>query len=198
MPQLSVSYGAIIAQPGMAFDAELSNRDVVSVVASENIPFGSFCELRSGYASLAYPLQDSTTGGSFLPESIGIAMFDPLGVEQSYVPFAVPNTGAGSSAAGWLKGQRVPFMRRGRIWVLGDGGGAPLNYGKINVWHSSDASHLQGVFTFTATQTTAGAEIDIAPNCNIWNPDGLSASQLVQTDPFSNVFKIYPVGINLT
>ena len=101
MPQLSVSYGAIIAQPGMAFDAEMSNRDVVSVVASENIPFGSFCELRSGYASLAYPLQDSGTTTSFNPESIGIAMFDPLGVEQSYVPFAVPNSGAGSSAAGW-------------------------------------------------------------------------------------------------
>ena len=198
MPQLSVSYGAIIAQPGMAFDAELSNRDVVSVVAAENIPFGAYCELRSGYASLAYALRDSGTTSSFLPETIGIAMFDPLGVEQSYVPFAVPNAGAGSSAAGWLAGQKIPFMRRGRIWVLADGGGTPLNYGAINVWHSSDGTHPRGVFTFTAPSATPGAEIDVAPSCVIWNPDGLSASQLVQTDPFSNVFKIYPVGINLT
>jgi hypothetical protein len=198
MPQLNVPFGAILAQPGMAFDAELSNRDVVSVVAAQNTPFGSYVELRSGYASLAYPLQDSGTTTTFLPESLGIAMFDPLGVEQSYSTFAVPATSSGSSAVGWLKGQKIPIMRRGRIWVLADGGGTPLNYGAINVWHSSDASHLQGVFTFTAPSAVVGAEIDVAPSCVIWNPDGLSASQLVQVDPFNNTFKIYPVGINLT
>jgi hypothetical protein len=198
MAQLSYSFDAIRAQPGMPFDMEVSNRDVVSVIASENIPFGSFCELKSGYASLAYLAQDATTGGSFAPESIGIAMFNALGVEESYVPFPVPATGAGSTAVGWLKGMKVPFMRRGRIWVLGDAGGAALNYGNINVWHSSDGTHAQGVFTFTAVSATAGAEIDIAPSCTIWNPDGLTSAQLTQTDPFSNVFKCYPVGINLT
>jgi hypothetical protein len=198
MPQTSVPFGAILAQPGMPYDAEMSNRDVVSVVASQNIPFGSLVELTTGAASVVNLPNDAGTGGSFLPKSVGIAMCNPLGTEESYLPGAVPNAGVGATAVGWLKGQKIPIMRRGRIWVLGDGGGTPLIFGAINVWHSSTGANLQGVFTFSAVSTTVGAEIDICPNVVVWNPDILTAAQLVQVDPFNNTFKIYPVGINLT
>lgn len=196
MPQLSYSQNAIVAQPGMAFDAEASARDVVSAVAATNIPFGSYCEFTStGTVQL---MQDSTTGGSFLPKSAGIALFDPLGVEQAYTTFAVPATTSGSSSSGWLKGMAVPLMRRGRIWVLGDASGTQLNYGLINVHHSSTGANPQGVFTFIAISAAAGNEIDIAPSCVSYNPTLIgTATGISQTDPFGNVFKTYCVEINL-
>jgi hypothetical protein len=192
MPQLSYTQNAIAAQPGMAFDAESSTRDVVSRICAVNIPFGVYCELDSN--GLAVPMKDATTGGSFLPQSLGISMFDPLGVEQSYVPFSVPATTGGSSSVGWLKGMAAPFMRQGRIWVAGDSSGTVQKYGAINVWHSSDGTHKQGVFTNLAVSATAGAEIDIAPSCIEWNPDLLGGNY---TDPFGNVFSVYPVEIKL-
>ena len=196
MPQLSYSQNAIIAQPGMAYDAEVSNRDVVSVIAATTIPFGTFCELNS--SGLAVPMQDSTTGGSFVPEAIGVCLFDPLGVEQQYTQFAVPPSSAGSKASGYLTGMSVPFMRRGRIWVLGDASGTATRYGAINVHHSSTGANPQGVFTFLPVSATAGNEIDIAPNCTVWNPNLIGGtSGITVTDPFGNVFTPYPVEINL-
>ena len=202
MPQLTVTQNAIQAQPGMAFDAEASARDVISVVAAANIPFGAYCEFTA--AGLLQVMQDATTGASFVPTAAGgckpagIAMFDPMGVEQNYTPFAVPATTSGSTSSGWLKGQAVPVMRRGRIWVLGDASGTQLNYGPINVNHSSTGSFSQGVFTFSAVSATAGHEIDIAPSCIAFNPTlAGGTSGLSVTDPFGNVFKMYPVEINL-
>lgn len=192
MPQLSYSQNAILAQPGMAFDLEATDRDVVSRVAAVNIPFGVYCELTAG--GLAQPMQDATTGASFSPKELGIAMFDPLGVEQAYSTFQVPASSTGSSASGWLKGMLVPFMRRGRIWVAGDASGTNQIYGAINVHHSSTAANPQGVFTMLPVSATAGNEIDIAPSCTLWNPDSLATSS---TDPFGNVFQVYPVEIHL-
>jgi hypothetical protein len=191
MPQTSYSQNAIVAQPGMAYDMEQSNRDVVSVICNQNIPFGVLCELDSN--GLLQPVQDSGTAGSFLPALAGISMFDPLGVEQSYVQFAVPASGTGSSAVGWKTGMSVPVMRKGRIWVLGDASGVATRTGNINVWHSSDGSSPQGTFTFRAVQSTLHAEIDIAPDCTVWDPTLQSGTV---TDPFGNVFKIYAVEIN--
>ena len=328
MPQLSVTQNAIPAQPGMAFDAEASSRDVVSIVANVNIPFGVLCELTS--TGLAQPVQDATilggtvtvtngsasgsfstnqtlaagtlltfsdqptevytlaaavanttgftldrlysgTGGAskitslaFNPSLIGISIFDPLGVEQNYVSWAVPtvlagtvnvvngsktiafNTTqtlaqgaaivfssqpgveyfiaqagsatttyqltvayggttngaatatlpqAGSTNVGWKQGTSVPFMRRGRIWVAGDASGSAVQYGPVNVHHSSDGTHPQGVFTFLAAPIfTAGNENDVAPGCKVWNP-GL-AYNAQYTDPFGNVFSMYVVEID--
>lgn len=103
--------------------------------------------------------------------------------------------GAGSTASGWLKGMAVPFMRRGRIWVAWDGGGTVTRSGPINLRHSSTGANPQGIFTFTAAQITVGNEIDIAPNCVVWNPGLASGSY---TDPFGNSFKTVPVGISLS
>lgn len=103
--------------------------------------------------------------------------------------------GTGSQASGWLKGMLVPFMRRGRIWTAWDGGGTLVRGGPINLRHSSTGANPQGLFTFTAAQTTVGNEIDIAPNCSVWNPS-LSAGAYV--DPFGNSFNVVPVGISLS
>ena len=262
MPQFSVTQNAIPAQPGMAFDAEVSDRDVVSIVAAVNIPFGVYCELTS--TGLAQPMQDSGTTSSFVPNSIGISMYDPLGVEQNYVTWAlstslsgtasvvngsarvvfsttqslaqgqplvfssqpgvqyfvqqatttsnqcqltanyggttngaatVTEPGQGSTTSGWKEGTAVPFMRRGRIWVAGDASGTAQQYGAINVHHSSNGTNPQGVFTFLAASAASGNEIDVAPNCTVWNPGKTYNAQY--NDPFGNVFSLYVVEINL-
>lgn len=195
-PQTSYSQNAIPGQPGQPYDSELSNQDIVDVVAGVNIPFGTLCELNA--SGLAVPVLDSTTGASFNPQVAGIALGGEFSVEQGYVPFTVPDVGTGSSASGWLKGQVVSFMRRGRIWVLGDASGTSLRYGAINVHHSSDGTHLQGVFTFAAVSATAGNEIDVAPSCTVWNPTLIGgATGMTFTDPFGNVFTPYIVEIHV-
>ena len=336
MPQLSYSQNAIPGQPGMAFDNELSSRDVVSAVCAVNIPFGVYCELNA--SGQAVPMQDATTlagtvtvtngsasitfstaqtlaagqvlyfsdqpampyrlaaavaastagtldrlysgtGGAgkltsvgFTPgvasavqiNALGISLFDPLGVEQAYTTWSVPATltgtasvvngsaavvftnnqtlaqgqplvfssqpgvqyfvatatsasnqatltanyggttngaatvtepGAGSSAKGWLAGMAAPFMRKGRIWVAGDASGTALQYGAINVHHSSDGTHAQGVFTFMAVSFTVGNEVDVAPGCTVFNPNLAYSAQY--TDPWGNVFSMYPVEISI-
>ena len=262
MPQLSYSQNAIPGQPGMAFDNELSSRDVVTAIAAVNIPFGVYCELNA--TGQAVPMQDSGTTVSFLPLKLGISLFDPLGVEQAYTTWTVPATlagtvsvangnagitfstnqtlaqgtaivfssqpgveyflaqavsastlatltvkyggttngaattttpGNGSTASGWLKGQAVPFMRKGRIWVATDASGSQVQTGPINVWHSSDGTHAQGVFTFLVASATGGAEIDVAPGCLAWNVGKQYSAQY--TDPWGNVFSTTPVEINI-
>jgi hypothetical protein len=203
------------------------------------------------------------TSLGFNPLTIGISMFDPLGVEQNYVQWAVPtvltgtvsvinnsttvtfNTnqslaqgtpvvftsqpgveyfiaqaitsatvaqltvaysgttngsttttlpGQGSTNVGWKQGTAAPFMRRGRIWVAGDASGSAVQYGPVNVHHSSTGANAQGVFTFLAVSPTVGNEIDVAPGCTVWNPGlGYNAQY---TDPFGNVFSMYVVELN--
>ena len=196
MPQLSVSFNAIVAQPGMLLDNEASNRDIYSAIAAVNIPFGTLCEFTS--TGTVQPVQDATTTTSFVPKTAGICIFDPLGVEQSYVTFQVPASSSGSSAVGWRAGMAVPLLRKGRVWVLGDASGTQLNYGAINVWHSSDATHNQGVFTFLAPSATSGAEIDVAPNCISMNPTLIGGTSGISvTDPFGNTFRTYAVEIDV-
>jgi hypothetical protein len=101
----------------------------------------------------------------------------------------------GSTSSGWRAGQMVPFMRRGRIWASGDASGTALQYGTIDVHHSSNGNNPQGVFTFLAPQMTVGNEIDVAPGCIVFNP-GLSYNGQY-TDNFGNVFSIYPVEISI-
>jgi hypothetical protein len=267
MPQTSVLQLAVPAQPGMPFDAEASTRDVTSVIASTNIPFGAYCEYvtvsglnllqvmqdpqttglltqtvtaTNGSASVTFSanvtlakgtklqfsgqpgvfyylaaaitaatagtltnLFSGTTGAGqvvntfFNPNAAGIALFDELGVEQNYVPFQVPPA-AGSTSSGWLKGQAVPVMRRGRIWVVGDAGGTVVPTNTINVWHSSTGANPQGVFTYSPTAQTVGGEIDIAPGITpVQSTNTGVAYATSYTDPFGNIFKIYPVEINI-
>ena len=196
MPQTAITYNGIQGQPGQAFDASATNRDVVSVIAAVNIPFGAACELNAN--GQAVPLQDATTGAAFLPSIIGVCIIDPFGAEEAYQTFTVPNTGAGSAAVGYLAGQSVPFMRKGRVWVLTDGAGTYTRYGAVNVWHSSTGAHPQGVFTMSAVSIVAGSEIDIAPSCIVWNPQLVGgATGPSFTDSFGTTFTTLVVEINL-
>ncbi len=202
----------------------------------------------------------------FAPKNLGIAIFDPMGEEESYVSWSVPlvlagtvsvtngstvitfsqnqtlaagsivtfgsqpgvpyfiataltagtvgaltsnylgvtnaattttaNNG-GSTCPGYKAGRSVPLLRRGRIWGLSDGAGTQPLYGSINVHHSSDGTHAQGVFTFSAYTQTAGNEIDVAPGCTVFQPNTGGVQPGTVTDPFGNVFANVPLSVNL-
>jgi len=186
------------AQAGMLSDLGYRGQQIVTVVAGVVIPPGVLCEtyVSSGKV-LARPVNDSGTGASFLPTLAGISFLDPASVEQAYATFAVPPSGAGSTFAGYPIGFPVPFVRRGRIWVQWDGntGVALPSNGGVQVWHSSDGSTFQGVFTTKAAQTTLHSEIDGPFGWeNLFDPNLVSGSY---TDSFGNTVQILNLEINL-
>lgn len=194
MPQLNYPLTGTPAQPGQIFDeGSVRDGDIVSASSKVVIPFGVLCEIRLADGQ-AQPV--SETGAHWPPSSFtaarlyGISVFDPMGAEQTY-----PAIGGSSSCAGYPAGVRVPFMRRGRIWMSFDNGGTKVKFGAFNIWHSSDGTHPQGVATFTATAATAGAEIDTCPvSMEVFDPDSLGVSY---TDVFGVAQGVLPVSINL-
>lgn len=134
---------------------------MVTRIAAVDIPYGVLVEeITSGAtAGQIQPVQDTGTAGSFTPRVVGVSMLDPMR-EQTFVPDAL----TGSTPRPYKAGEAVPVARRGSVFVQWDGGGTWGSLVKPNVWHSSDGTHSQGVFTFTGTATTAGAEIDNAPS----------------------------------
>lgn len=106
-----------------------------------------------------------------------------------------------SKCPGLRAGRMGAFMREGRIWVLGDGGGAvsPGVGAAINVNHSSTGANPQGVFTFTAAQTTVGNEIDVAPGIVCFQPpgQGSTGAPVSFNDSLGNQFTTYPTEINI-
>ena len=185
-------------QPGMLSDAGYHGQVIVTVVAGVVIPPGTLCETYSSSGKiLARPVQDATTGASFAPALAGIAFLDPESVEQTYVTFPVPPSNTGSSFSGYPIGFPVPFVRRGRIWAAWDGntGTALPSNGGMQVWHSSDGTHKQGIFTTLAVSTTAGAEIDKAgAYINLFDPNLVSGEY---TDSFGNVLDMVNLEINI-
>lgn len=147
-----------IGLPGQKFDN--GPMEVRSFPAHTDIPFGQLCEFVtvSGNREIQV-VQDAGTAGSFLPVLAGVSLINPMH-EQAYV-----NAGGTAGAGYWRKGEMVAVVRRGRVWAAFDGGGTWPEYAVVRVWHSSDGTHSQGVFTMTAAATTAGAEIDLAPSC---------------------------------
>lgn len=113
-------------------------------------------------------------------------------------------TATTQSAAGLCKGFKQgrvgSFMRKGRIWVLGDGtalSGTPP-YGALNVNHSTTTGS-QGIFTTNATSMTVGSEVDVAPGVTVYEPAGAggTGASVQVTDSLGNVFNIYPVEISI-
>lgn len=155
MPQLTYNLRSVPAVPGMPFDGDMLGNKVQSFPAKYAVGFGIAVELNSD--GTIQPAQTATTGAP--PATlIGVTMYDPAR-EQSYPPNALTP----SSTPGYAAGEMVPVMTRGTMYVAQDGGGSWSNLGVLNLWHSSDGTHNQGVFTFTAAATTSGAEIDHAP-----------------------------------
>jgi hypothetical protein len=202
MGQTSTLLAPLPGVPGKAYDyAAIQRGDIVSATAGVPIPFGVLCELSS--TGVAQPVKD--TNANWPPNGLvsgtsmlGISMWGPENWMEDFLGNApsVPPAGGGSSTAGYAKGARVPFMRVGRIWVAWDGTTPLARIGNVNVWHSSDGSHAQGVFTMTATATTAGAEISAAPSSmEVWNPDNTQFFN--GTDQFGNTVQTFVLGINL-
>ncbi len=192
MGQLRVNLGPIPAMPGQLMDLNsVAIGDIVSAVAVEVIPPGVLCELDTN--GLARPMKE--TAGNFAASSfIGVSALDIAGFEQGYTAFAVPASSAGSVATGYLIGAVVPFLRKGRIWMQYDGGGAPVKIGAVNVWSSSDGTHARGVLTFTGTSGTAGAEIQNLATLIAWNPTLLAGSY---TDGFGVATGVCGASLNL-
>jgi hypothetical protein len=136
--------------------------------------------------------------GIYNPQLVGVSLMDVVGAEQAYVPYAVPNAGAGSTFAGYPVGFSVPVVRRGRIWTLWDGNtGNPLPsaMGAMNVIHSSTGANPQGVVTTKAVSTTVGFEIDALPSaCQLYDPRQVSGTY---TDAFGTSTSMVVMNLNL-
>ncbi len=203
MPQTSYSQLPAPGTPGMIYDAQaIGGGDIVSFTAGVVIPFGVLCELTP--TGLLQPVQETNANwpplaGTATNAIAGVSVYDPLGVEMAYLGFQVPPSITGSSTPGYPKGAKVPVMRRGRVWMAYDGlGGANatnVRLGAANVWHSSDATHPQGVITFTATATTAGAEVSNCPaSMEVFDPGNKKGQY---TTGFGTVYGVIPMSINL-
>jgi len=194
--QLNFSRGMRPARVGMLMDLlALQGGDIITRIAAADIGFGVAVEFKSD--GTVQPVQD--THANWPPPAAtpfaGVTIYDPVAVEMNYTRFAVPPSGAGTSVVGYLKGMAVPILRRGRMWMAFDGGGTLVKFGTPNLWHSSDGTNLQGVATFSAIVTTAGAEIEAAPTgLTVWDPEGLSGSY---TDAFNVTTKMLGVSLNL-
>lgn len=191
--QLNYNVRSIPAVPGMLFDANDAGNDIGSYIAKVAIPYGVAVELNAD--GTIQPAQTATTGAP--PAKVcGISVFE-VAREQNFPPGAV----AVSFTPGYLAGEPVPVLHRGRIFVAQDGGGSWTNFGSgtLNVWHSSTGANPQGVFTFTATQSTAGAEIDNAPAWMVpLKPTSLSPNAFTGTftDGFGQSVTIGVVNVN--
>lgn len=175
--------------PGQRFDN--GPHEVRAFIAAEAIPFGALCEIVvTNGVRYCQRVQDSGTAGSFLPNLAGIAEYDPMR-EQNYVGVS----GASAGSGGYAKGEMVPCIRRGRVWVNWDGDTTTAwpEYAAIRVKHNSDGSSGAGVFTTKAAATTLHAEIDTAPNCQ-----GIEAALAVTSADFSgDTMATAVIAINL-
>ena len=75
--QLAYQLSPPPGSPGLLYDNERGNADIVQVCTGAVIPPGVFCEIIvvSGQ-KLLFPLKDSATGGAFAPNIIGVSMLD--------------------------------------------------------------------------------------------------------------------------
>jgi hypothetical protein len=166
MPQISYSQLAVPGIPGLAFDLEASNRDVISRIAAVDIPFGTYCEIiqSGGQAGYAQPAQDAAVAGAFASalavSAGGIALYDPLGVEESYSSYRVPVILAGtvavtngstaitfSTAQTLPQGQQITFVSQpGALYVLA----APLVAGTVGALTAAYAGATNGATNATS------------------------------------------------
>jgi predicted RecA/RadA family phage recombinase len=187
--QLAYTRDLVPGLPGMIF-GEWNEAQIVDYVAGATILPGQAVEFNTS-DGLIYPLKDTGTTTTFLPKLVGIALRDPVGGENSYPPATGTNV---VSFAGYAAGQPVPVCRKGKVFALFDGGGTLAEWVAPNVWHSSTGADLQGVFTFSATATTAGHEIDTMLAGVLAIHKEFSGSF---TDGFNQTVKVLVVELNL-
>lgn len=174
-----------------------------TVTLTQNSTAITFSAAQSFPAGTTFVFSDSPGVPYFLSKTIAAATAAVLTTPYLGAGGAGKTTvssGLASVAPGLKAGRVGAFMRKGRIWVAGDGGGTALLTGAaINLVHSSTGANPQGVFTFTAVQTTVGNEIDVAPGCVVWQPNGSGSTgaTVSSTDSMGNTFVTYPVEINV-
>jgi hypothetical protein len=197
MPQTQYNLDPIIGVPGMPFSPASS--DVVeSRPAAVFVPPGVAVELVIvNGAECVQPLQDAGTAGSFTPALYGVSIYDPA--REQAIPSLGVNPGGIDGKAGYAAGEMVPVMRSGRIYVQTDANASTWaaawpSLGQVSVWHSSDGTHAQGVFTMLAASATAGAEIDLCPTSIIGRDSGRVQSY---TNGWGTTFNLAVVEINL-
>ena len=186
--QLNYSLTTSPAQPGQLYDMNQSGAEIRSYPAKVAIPFGVLCEINSD--GTVQPVQDSTTGASFKPLLAGVSMFKA----SKEMPLPAVGALAAAGTVQYAVGEMVPCVRRGTVWVQFDFGGTWPVGGVVNVWHSSTGANPQGVFTLTAAQTTAGAEIDKAPPSMAGAYASLAGAY---TDAWGNTQTMAVLDINL-
>lgn len=199
MPQTSYNLEPVNAVPGMPFSPATS--DVIeSRPAATAVQFGVGVEIVvTNGIEYVQPVQDAGVGGSFLPALFGISVFDPA--REQAVPALGVNPGGITTYNGYAAGEMVPVMRSGKIYVQTDAATQLANWtaawpslGQVTLWHSSDGTHAQGVFSMVGVSTTAGAEVDLCPTSIIGRDTALAA---LYTNGFGAVFALAVVEINL-
>jgi hypothetical protein len=120
------------AVPGQL--ADNSSADVVSRIASGTIPFGCLVEEASD-GTVSVP------SGTSLGKVGGIALFDTTHARD-----------------GWVAGEAVPVLRRGRVYTAFSGG-TQTNLTAAKVNHSSTIATHRGKLCAGAADTDAGEEV---------------------------------------
>lgn len=197
MPQTGYNLEPGIAVPGMPFS--LSGSDVIEArPALVAIPFGVLVEIVvSGGIEYVQPVQDLTGSPWTAAKLYGVSVYDPA--REQAIPSLGANVGI-NGLAGYAANEMVPVMRRGCIYVQTDGAAAWAaggtswpSLGAVNVHHSSDGTHAQGVFTMLAQVTTAGNEIDACPTTIIGRDIGRVQTY---TSGFGATFNVAVVELN--
>jgi phage tail sheath protein FI len=128
--QTSIGINPPIGLPGLEYDSSFS--DVVTKIAAETIPFGSWVSF-TAEETCELP-DDATEAGS---REGGVALLDqnkPSGV-------------------GYVAGDPVRVMRRGRVWVAPEH--AVTNVDPVYVRHTAAGAEKKGAFRKDADTTDA-------------------------------------------
>lgn len=141
-PQTAYALKPVTALPGQDMDPAMAGRHVESWVASEAIPFGCAVEFNSG--KVRRPQQASTA-----LDFQGVALYSSA---------KEPDSGGG-----YVAGDLVPVMRKGRVACVWTGTTVVEN-AVPKVRHSSTIATNRGYFTDAAEDASAGTEIHNAPN----------------------------------
>ncbi len=102
--QTTINFDPAVGVAGMLYDTS-SDNEVLSVIASEDIPFGSYVKIAGQYGELPDNAGEVTAGLG------GVAVWDQTK--------AVDNLGLGLGA-GYKSGDIMNVLVRGRIWVTGE------------------------------------------------------------------------------
>lgn len=133
-----MSLSPTVAVAGQSYDGEMDG--VVSAIAQGAIPFGALVVLDSnGLATVP--------SAATLTKPLGVAMYSPAAAYQA--------------AGGYVDGDVIPVMRRGKVWAK-TSGTQPSTLTSVQVRHAStdgnSEAQYRGDFTATAVSTTAGEE----------------------------------------